>query len=156
MVVDVDNDNHNVENEGDDEDDNEDDHDDDEGGEMSDVRLHRKWGLVTGDARAEVRAQAQVVAPLITDNELWAGHYLSKVATDINNGDPVPALAAVPLTTGDFLLNTSRLRPRWRHSELSLADTLKSDEKKEKTNKIVLIVLFSIISIRFHRVQYAM
>ena len=75
---------------------------------------------------------------------------MSKVATDINNGDPVPALAAVPLTTGDFLLNTSRLRPR-----LSLADTLKSDEKKEKTNKIVLIVLFSMISIRFQRLQYA-
>ena len=66
----MDNDNHNVEYEGDDEDDNEDDHDDDEGGEMSDVRLHRKWRLVTGDAMAEVRAQAQVVAPLITDNEL--------------------------------------------------------------------------------------
>ena len=45
-------DNHNVEYEGDDEDDNEDDHDDDEGGKMSNVRLHRKWGLVTGDARA--------------------------------------------------------------------------------------------------------
>lgn len=62
----MDDDNHDVEYEGDDEDDDKDDHDDDEGDEMPDVRLHREWGFVTGDAGAEVGAQAEVV----TDNEL--------------------------------------------------------------------------------------
>ena len=105
VVVDVDDDYHNVEYEGDDQDDNEDDHDDDEGGEMSDVCLHQQRGRVTGDSGAQIRAETQVVIPLITDNaQLGAGHFLStQVVTDINNGDPVSALAAVPHTTGDFL-----------------------------------------------------
>ena len=75
---------------------------------MSDVCLHQQRGRVTGDAGAQVRAETQVVTPLITDNahiaHVGAGHFLStQVVTDINNGDPVSALAAVPHTTGDFL-----------------------------------------------------
>ena len=77
MVAYVDDDNHNVEYEWGNKDDDKDDHDNDKGGEMPDVSLHRKWGLVTGDAGAKVEAQAEVVTSLITDNELWAGHYLS-------------------------------------------------------------------------------
>ena len=77
VVVDVDDDYHNVEYEGDDQDDNEDDHDDDEGGEMSDVCLHQQRGRVTGYAGTQVRAETQVVTPLITDNQ--GGAYLLKV-----------------------------------------------------------------------------
>ena len=60
--------NDNVEYEGGDEYHDEDDHDDDEGDEMSDVCLHQHRGLVTGHPGAQVRAETQVVTPLITDN----------------------------------------------------------------------------------------
>ena len=61
--------------------------------------------LVTPGPRLRPRLRLSPLWSLIMNSELDI-ICPTQVASDINNGDPVSALATVPLTTGDFLLTS--------------------------------------------------